>query len=76
MTINIPVEAENKSVEDILRANSGAPPPPMEAARPTMAEAVSVSMLTEFKRRVFQLSRWSPMLRCISTLSATASRIA
>ncbi|WVY95554.1 hypothetical protein V8G54_034642 [Vigna mungo] len=62
MTTNIPVEAENKSMEDSLRANSGAPPPPMEAARPTIAEAESVSMLTEFKRRVFQLSRWSPML--------------
>ncbi|MCI67137.1 hypothetical protein A2U01_0088395, partial [Trifolium medium] len=38
MITNIPVEAENKSAEDNLRAKSGAPEPLM-AAIPAMAEA-------------------------------------
>lgn len=57
------MEAENKSVEDSFKAKSDVPPPEaVAAAMPAMAEAVRVSMLMEFKRRVFQLSRCSPML--------------
>lgn len=56
------MEAENKSMEDSFRARSGASPVAMVAATPAMAVAVRVSMLIEFKRRVFQLSRCSPML--------------
>ncbi|GLU23329.1 hypothetical protein SLE2022_393460 [Rubroshorea leprosula] len=41
-----------------------------------MVVAVRVIMLIELRRRVFQLSRCSPMLWCISTLSTTASNIA
>ncbi|PNX70938.1 hypothetical protein L195_g057894, partial [Trifolium pratense] len=55
MIINIPVEAENKSAEDSLRAKRGAPEPLM-AAIPAMADAVRVIMLIEFNRSVFQLS--------------------
>jgi len=70
------VAAQNKSVEDSLRASNGAPEPGHVAARPDMVVAERVIMVIEFKRRMFQLSRCSPTLWCISILSVTNSKIA
>ncbi|KAK7816053.1 hypothetical protein CFP56_000785 [Quercus suber] len=72
---NIPVAAEYKRVDDNFKAKRGIPMPPV-AATPAIVAAVRIIMLMEFRRRVFQLSRCSPMLACISTLSATASKMA
>lgn len=74
MISKIPVAAENKRVEDNLRART--PEPPLVTAMPAMVVAARVIMLVEFRRRVFQLSRWWPIFLCISILSDIASRIA
>jgi hypothetical protein len=68
------VAAVYKRVNDNLRAKRGIPAPPMAAA-PAMVAAMRVIMLMELRRRVFQFSRCFLMFVCISTLSATASRM-